>query len=175
MSKKGLLAVLGSGGHTAEMLKLVEALNDDMYSPKTFVFAKTDTVTQDKLKNKTNQKFDTFGIPRAREVGQSWFTSIVYTFYAFLVSILLIWKKRPKLVLVNGPGTCVPIVLATRLLSWMRIFKTQIVFVESICRVKTLSLSARILMTFRLLDETIVQWPELENKYPRTKYIGKLL
>ena len=108
--------------------------------------------------------FKTLEIPRAREVGQSWFTSIVYTFYAFLVSILLIWKKRPKLVLVNGPGTCVPIVLATRLLSWMRIFKTQIVFVESICRVKTLSLSARILMTFRLLDETIVQWPELENK-----------
>ena len=119
--------------------------------------------------------FQTFEIPRAREVGQSWLTSIFYTFYAFIICLSIIWKKRPRLVLVNGPGTCVPIVLATRLLSLLKIFKTQIVFVESICRVKTLSLSAKILMRLRILDATIVQWPDLEEKYPQTKYIGKVL
>ena len=87
----------------------------------------------------------------------------------------MILRKRPKLVLVNGPGTCVPIVLATRLLSLFGLFKTQIVYVESICRVKTLSLSAKLLMTLRILDVIIVQWPELAIKYPKTKYIGKIL
>ena len=58
MSKISLLAVLGSGGHTAEMLKLVDAFSDDNYFPKTFVYAKTDIVTQDKLKNKVNQTFE---------------------------------------------------------------------------------------------------------------------
>ena len=58
MSKISLLAVLGSGGHTAEMLKLVEAFSDDKFFPKTFVYAKTDIVTQDKLKNKVNQTFE---------------------------------------------------------------------------------------------------------------------
>ena len=77
--------------------------------------------------------------------------------------------------MVNGPGTRVPIALATRLLSLLKLFKTQIVFVESICRVKTLSLSAKILMRLRILDATIVQWPDLEDKYPQTKYIGKVL
>ena len=58
MSKISLLAVLGSGGHTSEMLKLVGALNDDTYFPKSFVHAKTDIVTQEKLKNKDNQTFE---------------------------------------------------------------------------------------------------------------------
>ena len=58
MSKISFLAVLGSGGHTAEMLKLVEAFSDDNYFPKTFVYAKTDIVTQDKLKNKVNETFE---------------------------------------------------------------------------------------------------------------------
>ena len=87
----------------------------------------------------------------------------------------MIWKKRPRLVLVNGPGTCVPIVLAARFLSLFGVFKTQIVYVESICRVKTLSLSTKLLMTLRTLDMIIVQWPELAIKYPKTKYIGKVL
>ena len=113
-------------------------------------------------------------IPRAREVGQSWITSILYTAYAFLFCLSLIWKKRPKLVLVNGPGTCVPVVLATRLFSLLTVFRTKVVFVESICRVKTLSMSAKIMMKLKLLDVIIVQWPELAHKYPETKYIGKV-
>ena len=121
-----------------------------------------------------NSIFQTYEAPRAREVGQSWFTSFFFTIYAFLCCLSIIWRTRPKLVLVNGPGTCVPIVIATRFLSVGRLFKTQIVFVESICRVKTLSMSAKLLMTFKMLDVIIVQWPELALKYPHTKYIGKM-
>merc|ERR1711962_486930 len=170
-----LLAVLGSGGHTSEMLKLVEAFNDDMFIERTFVYAKTDIISPRKLKDLNNQNFHTYEIPRSREVGQSWLTTIFYTFYAFLCCLSVILRKRPKLVLVNGPGTCVPIVLATRLLSLFGLFKTQIVYVESICRVKTLSLSAKLLMALRILDVIIVQWPELALKFPKTKYIGKIL
>ena len=173
--KVSLLAVLGSGGHTAEMLKLVGAMNNEKYSPRTFVYAKTDTISPEKLKGlKNNKDFKTFEIPRAREVGQNWLTSFFYTIYAFLCCLSLILTEKPQLILVNGPGTCVPIVLATRLLNLCRLFKTQIVFVESICRVKTLSLSAKILMKLRLSDVIIVQWPELALKYPQTRYIGKM-
>ena len=118
--------------------------------------------------------FQTFEVPRGREVGQSWFTAFFFTIYVFLCCLSIIWRTRPNLVLVNGPGTCVPIVLATRLLNVCRLFKTQIVFVESICRVKTLSMSAKLLMTFKMLDVIIVQWPELALKYLDTKYIGKM-
>jgi len=172
--KVSLLAVLGSGGHTAEMLKLVGSMNNEKYSPVTFVYAKTDTISPEKLKGLKNQDFKTFEIPRAREVGQNWLTSFFYTIYAFFCCLSLILTEKPQLLLVNGPGTCVPIVLATRLLNLCRLFKTQIVFVESICRVKTLSLSAKILMKLRISDVIIVQWPELALKYPQTRYIGKV-
>ena len=56
--KLSLLAVLGSGGHTTEMLKLVQALNNDKYTPRTFVYAKTDLISPQKLKNLNTMDFD---------------------------------------------------------------------------------------------------------------------
>ena len=43
-----LLAVLGSGGHTTEMLKMVESLDCENYR-KTFVHANTDSMSAKKL------------------------------------------------------------------------------------------------------------------------------
>ena len=43
-----LLSVLGSGGHTTEMLALVESLDHDKYR-RTFVHANTDSMSAKKL------------------------------------------------------------------------------------------------------------------------------
>lgn len=51
----------------------------------------------------------------------------------------------------------------------------KIVFVESIARVQTLSLSGKILYHLRLADLILVQWPVLQHKYPRTQFCGRLL
>ena len=52
-----LLAVLGSGGHTTEMLKLIGALSSREYNPRTFVYANTDDMSPEKLKNLMNINF----------------------------------------------------------------------------------------------------------------------
>ena len=52
-----LVAVLGSGGHTTEMLKLVGALSSRDYNPRTFVYTNTDDMSPEKLKNLTNTNF----------------------------------------------------------------------------------------------------------------------
>ena len=115
-------------------------------------------------------------IPRAREVGQSWLTTPFTTLYAIFVSLTLVWITRPDLLLVNGPGTCVPIVIATRVLYFVcRLRSCKIVYIESICRVKSLSMSSKMLWKVGLLDELIVQWPELAVKHKGAKYIGKIL
>ena len=49
----------------------------------------------------------------------------------------------------------------------------KIVYVESICRVKTLSLSAKMLYYF--VDRLIVQWPDLYEKYQRAVYLGRIV
>jgi beta-1,4-N-acetylglucosaminyltransferase len=49
--------------------------------------------------------------------------------------------------------------------------RSKIIYVESICRVSTLSMSAKILTYFA--DEILVQWPELAVKFPKSKYIAR--
>lgn len=46
-----VLVVLGSGGHTGEMLKIIRALNTVRYSPRVYVVAATDTVSQRRLQD----------------------------------------------------------------------------------------------------------------------------
>ncbi|KAL4961406.1 glycosyltransferase family protein [Aspergillus stella-maris] len=114
----------------------------------------------------------------------------------------------PDLILTNGPATAVCVVLAARLLRlshWflsnllpgkMRYhplsivgarngkalqtgqFRLRTVFVESWARVKTLSLSGKILLPFA--DRFLVQWPALEGKRAwwgmrKTEYVSGLL
>ncbi|RDW60345.1 glycosyltransferase family protein [Aspergillus mulundensis] len=94
----------------------------------------------------------------------------------------------PDLILTNGPATAVCVILAARLLrlvAWFlsflfpaRIhpptisagglappeeeFRLRTIFVESWARVRTLSLSGKILLPFA--DRFLVQWPALEGK-----------
>jgi len=78
----------------------------------------------------------------------------------------------PLQILCNGPGTCVPVCViayAPRLLGLKRI---RLVYIESVCRVSTLSLSGRLLYPF--VDHLLVQWPKLHARYPRCEYIGRL-
>lgn len=50
---------------------------------------------------------------------------------------------------------------------------TRTIYVESFARVKSLSLSGRMLYAF--VDRFIVQWPGLVQKYPRAEYHGVLI
>lgn len=60
-------------------------------------------------------------------------------------------------------------------MNFIGIFSTKIIFIESMCRVKSLSLTALILYYSNMFSEILVQWPELKEKYPRVKYIGRLV
>lgn len=64
-------------------------------------------------------------LPRARTVGQSYVTSLFTTFYSLVVALYtLTWlplrtsrgkKAACELLIVNGPGTCVVVVMAMML------------------------------------------------------------
>jgi beta-1,4-N-acetylglucosaminyltransferase len=175
-----LFIVLGSGGHTAEMISFVETLSSNQFSSTTYWgIANTDVTSIPKLlKNESSfikektKSLQVYSIPRSREVKQNWITTIFTTLYAILYSVYLIFKLQPDIILVNGPGTCVPICLSAKLLDFItcKQIHCKIIFVESFCRVKSLSLSGRILYPF--VDEFLVQWPLLVKDYPRAKYLG---
>ncbi|XP_064003368.1 UDP-N-acetylglucosamine transferase subunit ALG14 homolog isoform X3 [Pogoniulus pusillus] len=168
------------GGHTTEILRLLSCLSDS-YSPRHYVFADSDEMSEAKICSFEQKKAETFSnsqftldrIPRSREVRQPWMSSVGTTLYSILYSFPLTYRLKPDLILCNGPGTCVPVCISALLLGLLRMKRAVIVYVESICRVETLSLSGKIL--YYLSDYFIVQWPELKEKYPRSVYLGRVV
>ncbi|XP_026147779.1 UDP-N-acetylglucosamine transferase subunit ALG14 [Mastacembelus armatus] len=176
---KGSIAVLvvaGSGGHTMEILRLMECLSA-AYTPRYYVIADTDKMSEEKIctfeSSKQQSQFTICRIPRSREVHQSWTSSVVSTLNALRYSIPLVFRLKPDMVLCNGPGTCVPLCVAGLLLGILGMKKVQIVYVESICRVQTLSLTGKIL--YPISDYFFVQWSALRDRYPKSIYLGRLV
>lgn len=155
--------ILGSGGHTAEMLRIVERLDSKNYSPRVYVHAQTDKLSSEKVRDLEagNKDYSTVEIYRSREVRQSYLTSIWSTVLATLDSIPILLRERPELILCNGPGTCVPLCVVAFLLKALCFSQTVVVFIESFCRVKTFSLTGKIL--YYLADYVIVQWGYLSQ------------
>jgi len=100
------LVVLGSGGHTTEMLHLIKNLNPEYYDPIVLVIATSDKTSLRRveayphslpIKNKNNLTENIneciFRIPRSREVGQSYWTSILTTMYSFFFAFWLVGFK----------------------------------------------------------------------------------
>lgn len=168
-------------GHTAEMLEIVKELDITKYAPRYYIIAKTDTnsilklVDTEVLKEPEKEKhnFEIIAISRSREVKQSYWTAILSTIHATFDCIPILVRIRPDLILTNGPGTCVPVCLVA---FWLKIFfinsNCQIIYVESYCRVKTLSLSGRILIW--ISDLFVAQWPEVAKCSKKIRYFGRL-
>jgi len=174
--------VLGSGGHTAELLKLASSLDPHTYTPRTYYIASTDSLSHDKAREVERGfgerrsycdtgDYSVVAVPRAREVGQSLLSSIPSTLHSTLLCLPPLLRDKPQLLLCNGPGTCLPIILVTRLLSLFS--PTKIVYVESVCRVTSLSLTARLARPF--VDSVLVQWRGLEETYRGVTYIGRII
>jgi beta-1,4-N-acetylglucosaminyltransferase len=166
MLSKKTLVVLGSGGHTAEMMQLTKKLRTERFNPIHYVLAETDTTSLGKVEVLLGSALPlsrVHRIPRSREVGQSWLSSVLSTFHACIWSVVLVVRLRPKLVIANGPGTCLPVCVATFFFRVLGVLDARVVFCESFCRVKTLSLTG--LLLYPMVDRFVVQWPELAKRY----------
>ncbi|EKG05806.1 glycosyltransferase family 28 protein, putative [Trypanosoma cruzi] len=161
--------VLGSGGHTSEMMRAIRALPLDVWRANRpfYVVSATDShsaaLAAEFEKDHLRRCCRLITIPRAREVGQSYFLSIFTTLRALGSSLLLIVSEKPDVLFVNGPGVCVPVVGAALLVatlspSWYY-RRPGIAYMESYTCVRHISLSGRLLMPF--CDVFTVQWQSL--------------
>ncbi|KAJ4775149.1 UDP-N-acetylglucosamine transferase subunit ALG14 [Rhynchospora pubera] len=182
------MIVLGSGGHTAEMLSIVNVLQKDKYAPRSYVAALTDNMSlqkaqvyEESLQNHQNNVDKKRGgaqfmqIYRSREVGQSYITSIGTTIVAIIHAMWIVLKLRPQVILCNGPGTCIPLCACAYLLKLIGWRWCTTLYIESIARVKKLSLSGFLLYKLPLADQFFVQWPLLQQKFPRSQYAGRVM
>jgi beta-1,4-N-acetylglucosaminyltransferase len=163
------------------MLTLLGKFNLQRYSPRRYIVAATDKMSGQKANafetsnEDQSSNYEIVAIPRSREVGQSFSSSIWTTLVATCYAMHAVLSFRPDVVLTNGPGTACPIVIAALLGKLLGISSPGIVYIESIARVKHLSLTGKILYHLRLTDEFLVQWEELKTAHPRAVNAGRLM
>ncbi|TPX34346.1 hypothetical protein SmJEL517_g02965 [Synchytrium microbalum] len=175
--------VMGSGGHTGEMTRLLTHLPSHQFYPRCYLIASTDTISGSKAKELEREvlsggegrDFRIVYIPRSREVGQSWISTVGSTVGALVACGLRFWDVWPDVIVCNGPGTCIPIILVAHFFKILGLKQTAVIFIESFARVESLSLTGRILYVTRMANKFVVQWPELQERYPRSLYSGRLV
>lgn len=207
-----LLIVLGSGGHTAEMINILSSVPelDRLFTHRTYVVSSGDSFSAQKARDFEGQLGSTTSNPspstpsytiatihRARKIHQPLLTTPFSSLRCLRDSLRVLRQhdRYPDLILTNGPGTGVIVVLASIILLFFGFHGPTIshpsspssspssassssspppppppeshhptgrmrsVYIESWARVRTLSLSGRILKP--LVDRFLVQWPQL--------------
>jgi UDP-N-acetylglucosamine:LPS N-acetylglucosamine transferase len=161
MRRRPTLVVLGEGGHTTEMLALVDDLasEHDLH----YVVIDEDLLSAERIR----RPGPVHRLPRPRAKDAGLVAAVMGTVRAQLRALALAMRVRPGAVLTTGPAIGVPVALATRLLGG------EVVFVETISRVTAPSGTGRIMR--RVADLYVVQWPQLAAAEAGAVYAGRLL
>jgi len=85
----------------------------------------------------------------------------------FLQSLKVFLREKPDAIISNGAGVAAPTAYIAKL------FGKKIIFIESFCRVKTPSFSGKVFHP--IADLFLVQWPEIEGKYKKAKFVGAVV
>jgi beta-1,4-N-acetylglucosaminyltransferase len=186
-----LLVVLGSGGHTKEMLIMMEqGAKPHPKSHRRYLVSSGDhmslkhlaafeAVLQDRSRDgEPVGTYDVHVVPRARRIHQSLFTtpfSAVRSLLCIVPALLrgpgssnLADWSVPDVVVTNGPATGFFVCFAALCLRILGIGghrKLQIVFIESWARIKSLSLTGKLLYATRLADLFLVQHDAVAQRY----------
>ncbi len=160
-----VLVVLGEGGHTRQLLTLLDQLGPayDYH----YLMAEADRLSEGKIH--LPGPIHRIARPRTKVEGRT--DSKPAAAWQTLRSLAQLWpvlrRVRPDVVLANGPSVAVPAVLLGKLLG------ARIIWVETASRVYEMSTSARIV--YRFADLFFVQWPQLQARYPKAVYAGRLV
>jgi len=156
-----VLVILGEGGHTSQMLRLVGMLGP--VCDYSYLIPQTDLTSEGKIK--MPGPVYRASVPRCKRP-TPW-TTLKASLRCSVQELKIVLKVRPRAILSAGAGIAVPIAVFGRLLG------VKIVHVESASRVHSLSLTGKVM--YRIAHLFFVQWEPLQTKYPRALYAGRLL
>lgn len=191
-----MVVVLGSGGHTAEMMSLLRDTDPCRYKHRTYIISSGDSFSAGKAldierliqsKHREGKEptqagehdavtgtWDVRSVPRARKIHQPLWSTPFSSLWCFLGCLIALRTTAstskampgayPDVIIANGPATAVMVILAALLLKLFAVApvsKMKTIYVESWARVKTLSLSGKVLLRMGVCDRFLVQWEPL--------------
>ncbi|KAG6014908.1 hypothetical protein E4U43_006012 [Claviceps pusilla] len=191
LSEDYYLFVLGSGGHTKEMLMMMDdGTRDFAGTHRRYLISSGDDMSQNHLEDyETELKassaapgtYDTRIVTRARRVHQPlWSTpwtglmSFLDIFPVLLLPPSADGGRKPKprhypgIIFSNGPATGFFVALAVHTLKMLGLVpedRMRFVYIESWARISTLSLTGKLLFYTGLADAFYVQHEEVAGRY----------
>jgi len=151
---KRVMFISSGGGHLTELLRLEP------------LFGKVDaTIVVEKQNYELNLSQRTVYLPRGTRKNK-----LQYLFIFFVMCLRSLWyfiKFKPEVVVTTGAHTAVPMCFIASLL------KKDIIFIESIARVHSKSLSGKLIE--KKCTHILVQWESMCKLYPKAVYRGQIL
>ena len=182
--------IMGSGGHTSEMLMTIKAslsISPNMH--RRYVVTTGDKHSLhacQKLEHEIRERFgqeagtsDVVTIQRARAVHQSLLSAILPALWSVWEAIGLLTRgpdvrstsrdkfRYPSVIVTNGPGTCFIIAFVAFILRVLDIVpkhKGRIIYIETWAHITSLSLTGKLFDLFGIADLFCVQHPGLAQK-----------
>jgi UDP-N-acetylglucosamine transferase subunit ALG13 len=159
--------VCSSGGHLTEALEISNIFQIN----QSFLITYDEKFLNDKLyenifynkfliKNYINDKIDAY-----------YFLKIFY-FFIHMINVTIselkiIYKENPDVIISTGSEIAIPIFI------FAKIIGKKTIYIESFCRVFSLSGTGKIL--YNIVDLFLVQWDILTIKYKKAKFFGNVL
>ena len=155
-----ILVLLGEGGHTKEILILVDLLGP-AYRYE-YVITAQDPLSEAKI----HHAGPIHRVVRPRSKDESILAAAGHVLRCAGQALAILRRSRPDALLTSGPALAVPFAF------WARLLGVCVIFVETGSRVRQLSLTGRLMRPLAHLF--FVQWPSLRARYPRAIYAGRL-
>ena len=140
------------------------------------------TVTQEGKEEGATGTWEVFEVPRARNIHQPLWSTPLSALICLKACFSILYPHGeftgfPDLIVTNGPGTGVIVVMASLILKLLGVVgtrnKMKTIYVESWARVSTLSLSGKLLLYN--VDRFFVQWEKLKGEGGRAEHRGFLV
>lgn len=143
-----------SGGHMTELLALLECQSEWPMEPTLYVSTlKLDATLDDSA-------------VRTYLIGECDRHRPLQAARTLWKSIRIVRKERPDVVVTTGS---LPLALFSLV---AKLHGAKVVWIDSISQIDQISVSGRLIRPFA--DLFLVQWPELEARYPGARYAGEL-
>ena len=158
---KKVLITLGMGGHTSQILRLVNLMGQN-YNYE-YIIGHDDRTSGGKIKFPGT--IYTMINPRLMK-DKSLITVFFNMFPATIRAWKILRKSKPKVIISAGPSMTIPLFWIAKLLG----IKT--IFIESWVRVHHKSQTGK--LVYPVSDLFLVQWPTMKKVYPKAVYAGRL-
>lgn len=156
---KSIVVVLGSGGHTNEMLRMLLLMKPERLADVIFVIGKGDQLSASKAlqwSKFTKLNSNIMWMTRPRNIHQTLLKSLPKMIIAAFEALYINVVTRPKIILSNGPAIGLIFCIAGRALG----LSVKIIYIESFARVTTLSWTGKYMQY--IASKFYVQWPQLK-------------